>query len=159
MIRRRTEKSEIGFGGTVMEKKDDRSLTEMFASIEPADLVKYGLIPELVGRLPVIAPLEELDEGALVSILTEPKNAIVRQYQALFAMEDVKLTFEPEALRAVAKRAVERKTGARGLRSIVESLLLDTMFDLPERKDVGEVIVTEKTVTEKAPVTLVPRKE
>lgn len=159
VIRRRTEKSEIGFGGTVMEKKDDRSLTEMFASIEPADLVKYGLIPELVGRLPVIAPLEELDEGALVSILTEPKNAIVRQYQTLFAMEDVKLTFEPEALRAVAKRAVERKTGARGLRSIVESLLLDTMFDLPERKDVGEVIVTEKTVTEKAPVTLVPRKE
>lgn len=155
VIRRRTEKSEIGFGGAVMEKKDDRSLTEMFASIEPADLVKYGLIPELVGRLPVIAALEELDEKALVAILTEPKNAIVRQFQALFSMEDVKLTFEPEALKAIAKLAVERKTGARGLRSIVEGILLDTMFEIPNEKDVSEVIVTEKVVTEKAPVTIV----
>ena len=155
VIRRRTEKSEIGFGGAVMEKKDDRSLTEMFASIEPADLVKYGLIPELVGRLPVIAALEELDEKALVAILTEPKNAIVRQFQALFSMEDVKLTFEPEALKAIAKLAVERKTGARGLRSIVEGILLDTMFEIPNEKDVIEVIVTEKVVTEKAPVTIV----
>lgn len=159
VIRRRTEKSEIGFGGTVMEKKDERSLTEMFEAIEPADLVKYGLIPELVGRLPVIAALEELDEKALVAILTEPKNAIVRQYQALFGMEDVTLTFEPDALRAIAKRAVERKTGARGLRSIVEGLLLDTMFELPTRKDVREVVVTEKAVTENAPLTLVLRDE
>ena len=159
VIRRRTEKSEIGFGGAVMEKKDDRSLTEMFASIEPADLVKYGLIPELVGRLPVIAALEELDEKALVAILTEPKNAIVRQFQALFSMEDVKLTFEPEALKAIAKLAVERKTGARGLRSIVEGILLDTMFEIPNEKDVSEVIVTEKVVTEKAPVKLVCRGE
>ena len=159
VIRRRTEKSEIGFGGAVMEKKDDRSLTEMFASIEPADLVKYGLIPELVGRLPVIAALEELDEKALVAILTEPKNAIVRQFQALFSMEDVKLTFEPEALKAIAKLAVERKTGARGLRSIVEGILLDTMFEIPNEKDVSEVIVTEKVVTEKAPVTIVRRGE
>ena len=159
VIRRRTEKSEIGFGGAVMEKKDDRSLTEMFASIEPADLVKYGLIPELVGRLPVIAALEELDEKALVAILTEPKNAIVRQFQALFSMEDVKLTFEPEALKAIAKLAVERKTGARGLRSIVEGILLDTMFEIPNEKDVSEVIVTEKVVTEKAPVKLVRRGE
>lgn len=159
VIRRRTEKSEIGFGGTVMEKKDERSLTEMFETIEPADLVKYGLIPELVGRLPVIAALEELDEKALVAILTEPKNAIVRQYQALFGMEDVTLTFEPDALRAIAKRAVERKTGARGLRSIVEGLLLDTMFELPTRKDVREVVVTEKAVTENAPLTLVLRDE
>lgn len=159
VIRRRTEKSEIGFGGAVMDKKDDRSLTEMFASIEPADLVKYGLIPELVGRLPVIAALEELDEKALVAILTEPKNAIVRQFQALFSMEDVKLTFEPEALKAIAKLAVERKTGARGLRSIVEGILLDTMFEIPNEKDVSEVIVTEKVVTEKAPVKLVRRGE
>ena len=159
VIRRRTEKSEIGFGGAVMDKKDDRSLTEMFASIEPADLVKYGLIPELVGRLPVIAALEELDEEALVAILTEPKNAIVRQFQALFSMEDVKLTFEPEALKSIAKLAVERKTGARGLRSIVEGVLLDTMFGLPDEKDVSEVIITEKVITEKAPVTLVRRGE
>ena len=159
VIRRRTEKSEIGFGGAVMDKKDDRSLTEMFASIEPADLVKYGLIPELVGRLPVIAALEELDEEALVAILTEPKNAIVRQFQALFSMEDVKLTFEPEALKSIAKLAVERKTGARGLRSIVEGVLLDTMFELPDEKDVSEVIITEKVITEKAPVTLVRRGE
>ncbi len=159
VIRRRTEKSEIGFGGAVMDKKDDRSLTEMFASIEPADLVMYGLIPELVGRLPVIAALEELDEEALVAILTEPKNAIVRQFQALFSMEDVKLTFEPEALKSIAKLAVERKTGARGLRSIVEGVLLDTMFELPDEKDVSEVIITEKVITEKAPVTLVRRGE
>lgn len=159
VIRRRTEKSEIGFGGAVMDKKDDRSLTEMFASIEPADLVKYGLIPELVGRLPVIAALEELDEEALVAILTEPKNAIVRQFQALFSMEDVKLTFEPEALKSIAKLAVERKTGARGLRSIVEGVLLDTMFELPDEKGVSEVIITEKVITEKAPVTLVRRGE
>lgn len=159
VIRRRTEKSEIGFGGAVMDKKDGRSLTEMFASIEPADLVKYGLIPELVGRLPVIAALEELDEEALVAILTEPKNAIVRQFQALFSMEDVKLTFEPEALKSIAKLAVERKTGARGLRSIVEGVLLDTMFGLPDEKDVSEVIITEKVITEKAPVTLVRRGE
>lgn len=159
VIRRRTEKSEIGFGGAVMDKKDDRSLTDMFASIEPADLVKYGLIPELVGRLPVIAALEELDEEALVAILTEPKNAIVRQFQALFSMEDVKLTFEPEALKSIAKLAVERKTGARGLRSIVEGVLLDTMFELPDEKDVSEVIITEKVITEKAPVTLVRRGE
>ena len=159
VIRRRTEKSEIGFGGAVMDKKDDRSLTEMFASIEPADLVKYGLIPELVGRLPVIAALEELDEEALVAILTEPKNAIVRQFQVLFSMEDVKLTFEPEALKSIAKLAVERKTGARGLRSIVEGVLLDTMFELPDEKDVSEVIITEKVITEKAPVTLVRRGE
>ena len=146
---------DLGIRVAVMEKKDDRSLTEMFASIEPADLVKYGLIPELVGRLPVIAALEELDEKALVAILTEPKNAIVRQFQALFSMEDVKLTFEPEALKAIAKLAVERKTGARGLRSIVEGILLDTMFEIPNEKDVSEVIVTEKVVTEKAPVTIV----
>jgi len=108
VIRRRTEKSEIGFGGAVMDKKDDRSLTEMFASIEPADLVKYGLIPELVGRLPVIAALEELDEEALVAILTEPKNAIVRQFQALFSMEDVKLTFEPQVDRQACGRTQDR---------------------------------------------------
>ena len=121
--------------------------------------MKYGLIPELVGRLPVIAALEELDEEALVAILTEPKNAIVRQFQALFSMEDVKLTFEPEALKSIAKLAVERKTGARGLRSIVEGVLLDTMFELPDEKDVSEVIITEKVITEKAPVTLVRRGE
>lgn len=133
IVRHRTEKSEIGFNGTVVGKSDS-DLTRLFSQIEPADLVKYGLIPELVGRLPVIAVLEELDEKALIEILTKPKNAIVRQYQALFGMEDAELEFTPDALKAVAKRAIERKTGARGLRSIMEDVLLDTMFEIPSER-------------------------
>lgn len=112
--------------------------------------MKYGLIPELVGRLPVITVLEELNEEALIEILTKPKNAIVRQYQVLFAMEDVDIEFTPEALKAIAHQAIERKTGARGLRSIIEALLLDTMFEIPSRTDVAKVIVTEAVVTAKA---------
>jgi ATP-dependent Clp protease ATP-binding subunit ClpX len=110
--------------------EDDRD-RRIFNELEPEDLLKFGLIPEFVGRLPVIATLRDLDEDALVTILTEPKNALVKQYQRLFEMEDVKLTFTEDALRAIAKRAIERKTGARGLRSILEDILLDTMFDLP----------------------------
>ena len=121
----------IGFGAELKKEKDREALTELFKQVEPEDLVKFGLIPELIGRLPVITPLSELDEEALIQILTEPKNAIIKQYQALFQMEGVELKFTKEALTAIAQKAISRKTGARGLRSIVENILLDTMHDLP----------------------------
>ena len=120
---------------------------EHFKDLEPEDLLKFGLIPEFVGRLPVIATLEDLDEDALVTILTAPKNALVKQYQRLFELEDTRLTFTGDALGAIAKRAIERKTGARGLRSIMEDILLDTMFDLPGMESVEEVVVNEEAVT------------
>ncbi len=157
IVARRTQKGEMGFGGRVFSKDADKSLTEIYAKVEPGDLVKFGLIPELVGRLPVIASLAELDEEALIAILTRPKNAIVKQYQALFGMEDVELEFTPGALKAVAKKAIDRKTGARGLRSIVEGVLLDAMFDIPSEGDVVKAVVTEKCVEEGAPVELVRR--
>ena len=124
----------IGFAAELKNDKDRQDLTELFKQVEPEDLVRFGLIPELIGRLPVVTPLQELDEHALIQILTEPKNAIIRQYQALFQMENVELEFTKEALVAIAKKAIARKTGARGLRSIVENLLLDTMYDLPTLK-------------------------
>lgn len=124
----------IGFAAELKNDKDRQDLTELFKQVEPEDLVRFGLIPELIGRLPVVTPLQELDEEALIQILTEPKNAIIRQYQALFQMENVELEFTQEALVAIAKKAIARKTGARGLRSIVENLLLDTMYDLPTLK-------------------------
>lgn len=145
IIRRRGERSAIGFGAELKNKKEE-TLTELFAQAEPADLVKYGLIPELVGRLPVIASLEELTEEALVSILVQPKNALIKQYQALFAMEDVTLTVTEDALKAIAQKAIKRKTGARGLRSIVEHVLTDVMFEVPELGNVKEVIVDRDTV-------------
>lgn len=145
IIRRRGERSGIGFGAELKNKKEE-TLTELFAQAEPADLVKYGLIPELVGRLPVIASLEELTEEALVSILVQPKNALIKQYQALFAMEDVTLTVTEDALKAIAQKAIKRKTGARGLRSIVEHVLTDVMFEVPELGNVKEVIVDRDTV-------------
>ena len=120
---------------------------EVFNELEPEDLLKFGLIPEFVGRLPVIATLQDLDEDALVTILTAPKNALVKQYQRLFELEDTKLTFTDDALRAIAKRAIERKTGARGLRSIMEDILLDTMFELPGMDSVEEVVVNEEAVS------------
>jgi ATP-dependent Clp protease ATP-binding subunit ClpX len=123
---------------------------EVFKSLEPEDLLKFGLIPEFVGRLPVIATLEDLDEAALVTILTEPKNALVKQYQRLFELEDTRLTFTDDALKAIAKRAIERKTGARGLRSIMEDILLDTMFELPGMDSVEEVVVNEEAVVSDA---------
>lgn len=119
---------------------------ELFKELEPEDLPKFGLIPEFVGRLPVIATLTDLDEAALVTILTEPKNALVKQYQRLFEIEGVKLTFTADALTAIAKRAIKRKTGARGLRSIMEDILLDTMFELPGLEGVEEVVVNEEAV-------------
>ena len=153
VIRQRTEKTGIGFHADV-KAQDESSITELFREVEAEDLIKFGLIPELIGRLPVIASLEELDEAALVQILTEPKNALVKQYQYLFDMEGVQLTFEPEALTAIAKRAQERKTGARGLRSIIENALMDTMYELPSMTDIAEVIVTKGVIESgKPPVT------
>ena len=148
MISGRTEKGSIGFGADV-RKPEERPIGELLTELETEDLIKFGLIPELIGRLPVWACLGNLDKDALVQILTEPKNALVKQYSALLDMEDVKLTFTPEALDAIADKAMQRKTGARGLRSIVEETLLDIMFDLPSQPDVAEVIVDADSVTDK----------
>ncbi|MDO9935809.1 ATP-dependent protease ATP-binding subunit ClpX [Glaesserella parasuis] len=138
----------IGFKAELKKDKDRQALTELFKQVEPEDLVKFGLIPELIGRLPVITPLEELDEKALINILTEPKNAIIKQYQALFKMEGVELKFTKDALVAIAQKAISRKTGARGLRSIVENLLLDTMYDLPSLK--ASKVTVSKNCVEKS---------
>jgi len=146
VIRQRTEQGGIGFGAQVHSKDDNANISELFAQVEPEDLIKFGLIPELIGRLPVLASLAELDEAALVRILTEPKNALVKQFQALFAMENADLQFEPDALTAIAALAMKRKTGARGLRSIVERVLLDTMYALPDLRDVSKVVVTRDVV-------------
>src|SRR5574343_507390 len=156
VIENRTEAGGIGFGATVKSKKQ-RSLTEMFNEVEPEDLIKYGLIPELVGRLPVVATLAELTEDALVQILTEPKNAVVKQFTKLLAMEGVELEVRPNALSAIARKARARKTGARGLRSILEQSLIDTMFDLPNLKNVDKVVVDETTIEENKPPLLVYR--
>ncbi|MDR1236505.1 MAG: ATP-dependent Clp protease ATP-binding subunit ClpX [Holosporaceae bacterium] len=145
IIASRGEKSSIGFGAEV-KNKENRNVGELFSKVEPEDLLKYGLIPEFVGRVPVIATLNDLDETALISILTEPKNALIKQYQKLFNMEDVSLVFEEDAIAAVAKLALERKTGARGLRSIMESILLDLMYELPSCKDVEEITITKEVV-------------
>ncbi|MFQ5622093.1 MAG: ATP-dependent Clp protease ATP-binding subunit ClpX [Paracoccaceae bacterium] len=145
IIAQRGKGSAIGFGADVKDE-DERRVGELFQELEPEDLLKFGLIPEFVGRLPVIATLTDLDEDALVTILTKPKNALVKQYQRLFEMEDVQLTFTDEALRAIAIRAIARKTGARGLRSILEEVLLDTMFELPGLDGVEEVVVNEDTI-------------
>ena len=151
VIRQRTERGGIDFGAAVHSKDENINVTELFESVEPEDLIKFGLIPELIGRLPVIATLEELDEAALVNILTEPKNALVKQYQALFAMEGAQLEFEHDALVSIAKLAMKRKTGARGLRSIVERALLDTMYRLPDLKDVAKVVVTQSVIDDETP--------
>jgi ATP-dependent Clp protease ATP-binding subunit ClpX len=131
--------------------KETKTGTNIFGEVEPEDLLRFGIIPELVGRLPVAVPLQGLDEDALVQILKEPKNALTKQYQRLFELEDVQLKFDELALKAIARKAIQRGTGARGLRAILEELLLDTMFDLPGRDDVIEVRVTEATVTQKQP--------
>jgi ATP-dependent Clp protease ATP-binding subunit ClpX len=146
VIRNRTEKSGIGFGAEVKSKDNRKDLGEIFRMVEPEDLIKYGLIPEFVGRLPVIATLQELDEQALVQILTEPKNALTKQFQKLFKMEGVELEFRDEALKAIARAALKRKTGARGLRSIIEHCLLDIMYELPSMDDVVKVVVDDKVV-------------
>ncbi|MBE1292773.1 MAG: ATP-dependent Clp protease ATP-binding subunit ClpX [Shimia sp.] len=146
IIAQRGKGSAMGFGADVRDN-DERGVGEIFQDLEPEDLLKFGLIPEFVGRLPVLATLEDLDADALVIILTEPKNALVKQYQRLFELEDVQLTFTDDALKAIANRAIERKTGARGLRSILEEILLDTMFELPGQESVTEVVVNEEAAT------------
>ena len=145
----RGQGTSIGFGAEV-RGPDDRRTGEILRDLEPEDLLRYGLIPEFIGRLPVIATLEDLDEAALVEILTEPKNALVKQYQRLFDMENVKLTFTDDALRAVAQKAILRKTGARGLRSIMEGILLETMFELPSLDGVEEVVVNGEVIEGRA---------
>lgn len=156
VIEQRTEGSGIGFGAAVRSKRE-RNLTDIFRDVEPEDLIKFGLIPELVGRLPVVATLAELSEEALVQILTEPKNAMVKQYAKLLSMEGVDLEIRPNALRAIARKALARKTGARGLRSILEQSLIDTMFELPNTANVAKVVVDESTIEENKPPLLVYR--
>ena len=159
VIQNRTEKSGIGFGATVHTKTEKR-VSEVFRATEPEDLIKFGLIPELVGRLPVVATLGELTEDALVQILTEPKNALLKQYQRLFGMDGVELEIRTTALQAIARKALARKTGARGLRSIVEGLLLDTMFDIPTEQGIAEVVVDKEVVEgRKEPVRVLKGKE
>jgi ATP-dependent Clp protease ATP-binding subunit ClpX len=149
IISKRGKGTSIGFGADVAVE-EDRKTGEILQGVEPEDLLKFGLIPEFVGRLPVVATLEDLDESSLVEILTKPKNALVKQYQRLFEMEDTKLTFSDGALEAIAEKAVERKTGARGLRSIMENILLDTMFDLPELKGIEEVVINREVADDNA---------
>jgi ATP-dependent Clp protease ATP-binding subunit ClpX len=149
IIAARGRTTSIGFGAKV-EAVDDRRTGDILKGVEPEDLLKFGLIPEFIGRVPVIATLDDLDEPALMRILTEPKNALVRQYQRLFEMEDVQLSFAEESLRTISKKAIERKTGARGLRSIMEGILLDTMFELPSLRGVEEVVISSEVVEGKA---------
>src|SRR5210317_385997 len=146
VIRNRSEKGGIGFGAEVKSKDEKRNFGQTLADLQPEDLVQYGLIPEFVGRLPVIATLEELDVDALVQILTEPKNSLTKQYSKLFEMEDVEIDFREDGLRAIAEKAMERKTGARGLRSILEAVLLNTMYDLPSSESVTKVVIDESVI-------------
>ncbi|EKD72472.1 MAG: hypothetical protein ACD_45C00667G0003 [uncultured bacterium] len=146
VIRERSERSGIGFSAEIHSKEDSKSIDQLLHEVEPADLIKFGLIPELIGRLPVVATLEELDKEALVRILTEPKNALVKQYRKLFEMDGASLEFRDSALQLIAERCVEKKTGARGLRSILEKVLLDTMYELPSLNNVAKVIIDESSV-------------
>ncbi|MGA1575513.1 MAG: ATP-dependent protease ATP-binding subunit ClpX, partial [Burkholderiaceae bacterium] len=156
IIENRTETGGMGFGATVRSKQE-RSVTDTFREVEPEDLVKFGLIPEFVGRVPVVAALDELSEDALVQILTEPKNALVKQYGRLIALEGAELEVRPDALQAIAHKALERKTGARGLRSILEQSLLNIMFELPSMNDVEKVVVESSTIQDNKPPLLVYR--
>jgi ATP-dependent Clp protease ATP-binding subunit ClpX len=158
-IRSRSETGGIGFSAEVKSKDERRNVGEVLAGVEAEDLIRYGLIPEFVGRLPVVATLEELDEEALVKILTEPKNALVKQYQRLFEMEDCDLEIRADALKLVAQRAIERKTGARGLRTILENILLDTMYELPSEEAVAKVVIDDKVVRGETPPYLIYQSE
>ncbi|HSU17192.1 ATP-dependent Clp protease ATP-binding subunit ClpX [Longimicrobium sp.] len=163
IIEARTGKRQIGFAGERPAERTPLETSDPFHDVEPEDLLRFGLIPELVGRLPVTVTLENLDEDALVRILTEPKNALVKQYQKIFQMDGVGITFDPGAIRAIARQAIERGTGARGLRAVIENLMRDIMFDIPSRQDVREVVVTPECVTDSVPPLLVlaaePRKK
>ncbi|PLT30190.1 ATP-dependent protease ATP-binding subunit ClpX [Peribacillus deserti] len=149
IIKRRLGQKVIGFGGD--QKKEDVDQKSLLTRVLPEDMLKFGLIPEFIGRLPVIATLEQLDEAALIEILTKPKNALVKQYQKMLELDNVDLEFEPEALNEISKKAIERKTGARGLRSIIEGIMLEVMFDLPSRDDIDKCIITAETITENKP--------
>jgi ATP-dependent Clp protease ATP-binding subunit ClpX len=146
IIRQRTAKTGIGFGAEVNSPDDRKRMSMLLRETEPEDLIKFGLIPEFVGRLPVTATLDELDEAALIQILVEPKNALIKQYQKMFRMEAVELEVREAALRAIARKALARKTGARGLRSILEQVLLDVMYDLPSLNNLSRVVVDESTI-------------
>lgn len=154
IIQKRIGKTSMGFGADV-ESKEDKKIGELLKELRPDDLLKYGLIPEFVGRLPVMVTLEELDNESLVKILTEPKNALVKQYKELLAMDGVDLEFEEEALKLIAQKAIERKTGARGLRSIIEESMLDIMYEIPSRDDIEKCIITKETIENKVEPTLV----
>jgi len=158
LIANRSEKSGIGFSASVKTKEEVQS-NHHLQEVEPEDLIKFGLIPELVGRLPVIATLNELDEEALIQILIEPKNALIKQYAKLLDMEGVELEIRPNALRAIAKKAIIRKAGARGLRSILEHALLDIMYDLPSEKNVAKVVIDENTITHGAKPLLIYKEQ
>jgi len=155
IILNRSERGGIGFGAEVKSKADKKAIGQVLLDAEPEDLIKFGLIPELIGRLPVVATLQELEEPALIQILTEPKNALIKQYQKLFSMEDVELEVRPGALSAIAKKALERKTGARGLRSILEHALLDTMYELPGMENVEKVVIDENMIAGDTPPLLI----
>lgn len=146
VIKARSEKGGIGFSADVKSKDEDKNVGQLFAEVESEDLIKYGLIPEFVGRLPIVATLEELDEQALIQILTEPKNALVKQYKHLFEMEGAELEFREDSLGAIARKSMERKTGARGLRTIVENVLLNTMYELPSTDNISKVVVDESVI-------------
>jgi ATP-dependent Clp protease ATP-binding subunit ClpX len=148
IIEQRTGKKSIGFGAELLSVKE-KNISNVFSVVEPEDLMKYGLIPEFIGRLPVVATLDELDEAALVKILTEPKNALTKQYQKLLSLDNVRLKFTDGALAAIAKKAVERKAGARGLRAILEDVMLDVMYEIPSRGGVTECIINEESITKK----------
>jgi ATP-dependent Clp protease ATP-binding subunit ClpX len=150
IIEKRTRTTSVGFGAEIRSKQEV-NVGELLKSIMPGDLLKFGLIPEFVGRLPIVVTLEALDEEALVSILSEPKNALIKQYKKLFEMDNVELEFEEEALKSIAKEAIKRKTGARGLRSIIEDTMSDIMFDIPSNEEVSKVIITEQTIINRAP--------
>ncbi len=158
VIAQRQRKSSIGFNADV-QGKDDRGTGELFSMVEPEDLLKFGMIPEFIGRLPILASLEDLDEEALIKILTGPKNALVKQFVELFGMEDINLTFSEEALQAMAEKAIERKTGARGLRSIIEDVLLDSMFELPGMDEIEEVVISKEVIDGRAEPLLIYSKE
>ncbi|HET7161573.1 MAG TPA: ATP-dependent Clp protease ATP-binding subunit ClpX [Rhodanobacteraceae bacterium] len=157
VIQQRSETTGIGFSAEIRSKQRKQNVGALLANVEPEDLVKYGLIPEFVGRLPVVATLDELDEDALVKILTEPRNAITKQFKKIFDMESVEIEFRPDALNAIAKRAIKRKTGARGLRTILESVLLDTMYELPSLEHVSKVVVDEAVINGQAEPYLIYR--
>ncbi|HEY2989525.1 MAG TPA: ATP-dependent Clp protease ATP-binding subunit ClpX [Candidatus Binatia bacterium] len=154
IIRRRTGRKQMGFGGQ-LEQRDGRRTSELLHEVQPEDLLKFGLIPEFIGRLPVLATLDELDETALVRILKEPKNALTKQYSKLFEMESVHLKFTEEALKGIAKEAMKRKSGARGLRAIMENIMLDVMYDMPSQPNIKEVVVSEEVVTRNEPPIIV----